>query len=602
MQISCGPPRFFCVLASTLTLAAACSTSGTTGTTGTIQRRPDGGSTTGSVGSSLGYECAADPDCGGGLTCFTNVPGGYCSTNCSTDADCPAGGNCVEPLPGEQICVSSCHLVNDCVRAGYGCDTDCSVCVPNGTQTLVSCAGHEAGGGGRLPDGGVCGASLGDGGFASWSAAVEVSANPLTGSEAQGALLVGGSASLTTAFMVVPGDAGSPPPQNWIGLAMSLDDGAGFTSQAPIAEEPGTIVGDPSLGADSSGNLYLAYFGYDPSRGGIGHLWVSAAQAGGSWGSPQDVLGAADLADAGGGVDWPFLAVNPVTQQPLIVFSDFAGEFGGFGPYRIKLIAGQPGGTSFLPSVDVDDGTRLAFRDLPSMAFDQTGMLYLTWVEASDPTTVAEDQATGVELTGSTTNAIYFTTASGKDGGAVTVAPSNHLVAGADAGGSIVVDSAHLAVAPDGTEVFVTYVVAAAGGGTDIALAVSHNQGFTWPIHTVVDDQPGCATHFHPAPFLDIKNRLWVSWVDNRDGFGNVYCAISYNSGVSFSASQLVSSEPFFFTTLIPSSYGSVPAWQGGSQVLSGSDTELYSMWTGAVGGTTNNSAAHVYFAKAPLP
>jgi len=593
-------PRLSCLLASTLSLAAACTTSGNSGTTGSIQRRPTGGSTTGSVGSSLGEGCASDADCGGGLTCFTNVPGGYCSSNCDTDANCPAGASCVVPLPGAQICVSSCQSVNDCTRAGYACDTDCSVCVPDGTQTLVSCAGHQAGGGGHLPDGGACGASLGDGGFVSWSAAVEVSANPLTSSEAQGVLLVGGGTSLTSAFMVVPADAGSPPPENWIGLATSPDDGAGFTSQAPIADEPGTISGDPSLAMDSSGNQYLAYFGYDPSRGGIAHLWV-ATQGDGGWSSPQDVLGPGDLADAGGGIDWPFLAVNPVTRQPLIVFADFAGLFGGFGPYRIKLIAGQPGGTSFLPSVDVDDGTRLAFRDLPSMAFDQTGMLYLAWVEASDPTTVAEDQATGVDLTGSTTNAVYFTTATVRDGGAVTVAPSNRLVSG-DAGESIVVDSAHLAVEPDGTGVFVTYVVAASGGGTDIELAVSHNQGFTWPVHTVVDDQPGCATHFHPSPFLDIKNRLWVSWVDNRDGAGNVYCAFSSNSGVSFSPSQRVSSQPFFFTTLIPSSYGGVPAWLGGSQMMTGSGTQLYATWTGAEGGTSNNSPAHVYFAKAPLP
>jgi hypothetical protein len=235
------------------------------------------------------------------------------------------------------------------------------------------------------------------------------------------------------------------------------------------------------------------------------------------------------------------------------------------------------------------------------MAFDQTGMLYLAWVEASDPTSVVEDQSTGAQLAGSTTNAIYFTTATVRDGGAVTVAPSNRLVSG-DAGEAIVVDSSHVAVAPDGTVAYVTYVVASDNGGTDIELAISHNQGFTWPVHTVVDDQPGCATHFHPSPFLDVKARLWVSWVDNRDGLGNVYCAVSTNGGVSFSASQLVSNQAFFFTTLIPSSMGSVPAWLGGSQVMSGSNSELYAMWTGAEGGTSNNSPAHVYFAKAPLP
>ncbi len=53
---------------------------------------------------------------------------------------------------------------------------------------------------------------------------------------------------------------------------MSLTTGRYLPPQAPIAEEPGTVVGDPTLGMDLNGNLYLAYFGYDPSRGGIAHF------------------------------------------------------------------------------------------------------------------------------------------------------------------------------------------------------------------------------------------------------------------------------------------------------------------------------------------
>ncbi len=99
----------------------------------------------------------------------------------------------------------------------------------------------------------------------------------------------------------------------------------------------------------------------------------------------------------------------------------------------------------------------------------------------------------------------------------------------------------------------VTYVVAGTGGGLDDWRSAT-TRDLPGLVHTVVDDRSAsCATHFHPSPFLDIKNRLWVSWVDNRDGVGNVYCAVSYNSGVSFSASRISSrASQFFFTTLIP--------------------------------------------------
>jgi hypothetical protein len=584
-------------MSSTL-LVVGCSSGQTATSSGTTGTRPTSSGTTTGAPSPLGQECNTETACGGGLTCYTNVPEGYCSKSCNSDADCPSGGSCVAPFPGEQICALACSSVILCNRLGFLCDVDCSVCVPDNVEGLVSCSGHVLGGGGHLPDGGACGASLSDGGFVSWSSAVEVSANPLTASEAEGSLLVSSATGLVTAFMVVPADAGSPPPQSWIGLATSVDDGVSFASQTPLVSAS-PFAGDPTLATDANGNLYLAYFGYDPTSGGAGHLWVSTSTSGTSWSTPQDVLGPGDLFDGGGGIDKPFLAVDPVTQQPLIVFSDFAGLFPG--PGRIRLIAGQVGGASFSPSVNVDDGARPAFRDLPSMAFDQTGMVYLAWVEATDTSIIVEDQATGNQLAGSPTNAIYFTTASIRDGGVVVPQSTNHLVSG-DAGASVVIDSAHLAVAPDGTETYVVYVVAGDGGGTDIELAVSHDQGFSWPVHTLVDDQPGCATHFHPAPFLDVKNRIWVSWVDNRDGLGNVYYAFSTNAGASFSPSQLVSSTPFFFTTFIATTTGNLPAWLGGYQALTGTNSELDALWTGAEGGTGPDSPAHVYFAKAPLP
>ncbi len=67
-----------------------------------------------------------------------------------------------------------------------------------------------------------------------------------------------------------------------------------------------------------------------PSERGVEHALVIA-------------LGAGDLADAGGRNRLALPGGQRPEQQPLIVFAQFAGEFGGFGSYRIKLIAGQTG-------------------------------------------------------------------------------------------------------------------------------------------------------------------------------------------------------------------------------------------------------------------
>ncbi len=330
----------------------------------------------------------------------------------------------------ENRSVSPAVKANGCLRAGYGCDSDCSVCVPSGGEGQVSCSGHQAGGGGHLPDGGACGPSLGDGGLVNWSAAVEVSANALTSSEAEGSLLIGSGFRARERFHGCSGGCRYARFRtNWIGLATSAQDGASFTSQPPlVGPTPAPSPGIQAWGWTRAARCIWPMPATIPRSGVSDTCGSRSRRVAASFGSPQDALGPSDLWDAGGGIDWPFLAVNPVTQQPMIAFADFAGSFGGVGPYRIKLIAGQEGASGFLPSIDIDDGTRGAFRDLPSMAFDQTGMLYLAWVEASDSNSVDEDQTVGAQLTGSITNAIYFKTANTKDGGAVVPGAKDHLV------------------------------------------------------------------------------------------------------------------------------------------------------------------------------
>ena len=65
-----------------------------------------------------------------------------------------------------------------------------------------------------------------------------------------------------------------------------------------------------------------------------------------------------------------------------ITVTDANGNAVSMDGSAIKITAGQAGSSTFQASVSLDDGLRNAFRDLPSIAFDQTGMMYVAWVEA----------------------------------------------------------------------------------------------------------------------------------------------------------------------------------------------------------------------------
>lgn len=610
-------PSFWLCLS--VVVGAGCSTtpqgtssSGTSGThgsgVGTATAGSNGTTGSNSGGGDLGFACNSNANCGT-LQCLTAIPQGYCSATCATSADCPSNGSCVGVLPGEEICIQSCQGDSDCTRAGYKCDPGCKVCIPLATVGQVACGGSELGAGGHLADGGACGALPASGGTPEWSASVDVSSSPATFYETEGALSSDGVGHLVAAFeAAVDAGAGGALNGYMIGVASSSNDGTSFVVGAPLVSASDLQLFDPTLARDANGTTYLAYAGYSASTKESGEVYLSSSTDNGlTWSAPQNMLSAADIAPTGGAVDKPFLVVHPITQMPMVIFSDITGPFGG-GSSRIKLIAGLGGGQGFSASVDVDDGTAAALVDLPTMAFDSVGNLYAAWVQAEDNRTVADDQNTGTLLAGSALDQIDFAGAAFVDGG--LAAPSLPSTVVSQMSDLVVLDSARVAVAQDGSAVYVAYVVATADNVTDIVVATSTNHGVSFPTHTRVDDNAGCATHFHPWPFVDAKGRLWVSWVDNRDGAGHVFYAVSSDLGQTFSQSQLLSDAPFEFTTLIPSTepvngvptFVPVPAWLGGYQWLGGTSTELYSLWPGAIGATSVQSPSHLYFSKATLP
>ena len=93
----------------------------------------DGDDGTGGTGDGgLGAPCSTSEDCGGGLYCDVELPGGYCTTDCFSDTDC-SGGLCFPLVSGEleyQVCLKSCTDTSECGRNdGYICDGD-GTCYP----------------------------------------------------------------------------------------------------------------------------------------------------------------------------------------------------------------------------------------------------------------------------------------------------------------------------------------------------------------------------------------------------------------------------------------------------------------------------------------
>lgn len=71
---------------------------------------------------------ACNGACGGGLSCMTWVPAGYCSLPCKETKDCPKGASCVD-VAGGSFCLRD--AAGGCPRSDARCiDCGVDVCGP----------------------------------------------------------------------------------------------------------------------------------------------------------------------------------------------------------------------------------------------------------------------------------------------------------------------------------------------------------------------------------------------------------------------------------------------------------------------------------------
>jgi hypothetical protein len=553
------------------------------------------------LGLDAGIGCGCETDSDGGVTegsCLVGqlclppdfgYPGGVCSAVCEQGTPCPVGSGCLPADLTSGSCLASCADDADCARSGYSCAPGLALCVPTGSATGIDP-------GGRAGDGGACepGFSFPDSGLLSWSANLGVSEGSGTLAEVGPSIASNGTGTVAIGWSRL---GGSGP---GVGLAVSQNGGTSFAAQAPVTDPVNSLQSDPALAVDETGRFTYVWTGFDrpaddPTEIVNTHIWSATSPDALSWAPAVEVD---DQGDAGTGLDKPWLAIDPLTLAPWVVYRSVPA-----GVETIQLSIGAPGGQSFAPSVQLDDGSRPTLgRNSAQLIFDAAGNAYAAWIElgSSDPNRDEDD------FDGSSLNAVRFTRVDavpdggGGDGGAPNAPLSPDVLVNA-AGDAVVQNQPGLAVAPDGSSLYAAYTVGT-NEATDIVVTASTDRGLSWSTPVKVnDDAITCATHYHPWIQLDAQGRLWLIWFDNRDGLGHVAWAVSTNGGQSFEPDGLVDNAPFSFTTT-----RGAPGWVGDYLQLVVSGNQLLAAWADprSLDGTppAYDDLSHVYFSTATLP
>ena len=488
------------------------------------------------------------------------VPKG--DAGCVEDLECPTGEFCYAPAV---TCVSP-TTVGDTAGDGTG--------------------GHKDGGGGcQVP---IALPTSCDPVSLAWSASTDVSRSSTSLVESDAVLATDGSGTVVAAWSTIPDPASGP--QQLMQLAVSHQDGAGWTRLSTPADSASSASNDGVLSYDAEDGFRYVWEGYETDFKGAQHVWTSVSTTGDTWSAPEEADANGDY-QSGGALDFPWLAVNPATHVPYVSYEAAPSNSNG----SIRLVLVEPrkadGGVDAATdgrapaSLSLTAGARpSAYPDLARGVFDASGNYYAAWVEL-----VSESTGIGGTLSGSTDNGIYFTRVDLSNGSLVPLA-NNVKVSGAT--DAVNFDGPSIAVSRDGSAVYVSYVVGL-NDAVDVVVAKSGDRGQTWAPAVKVNDDGHCATHFHSSLLVDPNGRLYVLWYDNRDGDGHLFYAVSEDGGASFHPNRLVSAPVFPFDTFQYST-----GWLGDFFEPAIGNGKIYAMWSDG----RESDQSHVFFAKADLP
>jgi hypothetical protein len=490
-----------------------------------------------------------------------NVPKG--SAVCTRDQDCPTGNFCD---PTKLACA-------DPVTYGYSAG-------PGTGGHSNSGAGCQSGF--YLPT--SCDSTSLD-----WSDSVDVSRDPQSLVESDTVVAADGKGTVVAAWSTIPYPETARLQSNQ--LAVSHDDGASFHRLATPTNGPISATNDAVLAYDPGGGLW--YYVWEGFGGGgfVGtqHVFVSTSSDGDNWSAAAQVDAPGDY-QTGGTLDFPWISINPVNGHAYVTYN--ATPMNTNGNERLVVLASPPspdagaagGDGGSAQSLSLSDGTRPnEAPDLARGAFDSAGDFYAAWMEDG-----AANAVVGGMLSGSPMISVYFTRI---DLGA-SLTPLTHNVQVSGTGEAVAWDGPTIAVAPDGSAVYVSYLVGT-NDAIDVVVAKSTDRGMTWSPSTKVNDDAPCATHFHSSLVLDAKGRLYVFWYDNRDGSGHFAYSVSDDGGKTFHRNRLVSAPAFPFDTFQYST-----GWLGDYYEPALAGGRLYLLWSDG----REDDQSHAFLAKATLP
>jgi hypothetical protein len=431
--------------------------------------------------------CEAIDECGSG----------FCSQKCDT-ASCPSGSVCltltqIDPATLGTRDVKRCFLACDSSAPVSTCP-GLTACFPGyevcASGVLLSNFGST---GGKGPGGAACSSPAPDPGMAPRLFSANVAVSSTDGNEA--GVAIGSDGTMYTGWNVG-------------GFARSTNGGASWTE---LGNDDPQNAGDPSIAVDPV--THRVYYAHLASVGagacvagaaypsGLGVDVGISDDQGNTWSHLTQVTPAAESA-GDQGVDKPWIAVVPTDGTVLISYEQ-GSNLETATTSRMVVARSVDHGLTFTET-EVDPG-RPTFRNLMQLAVTAGGVVYATWWDGDVNGTLGQVRLSKSLDSGATWSPAVMVT-----------------------GNVAIFDVPGLAVSPDGNTIAITWAQPAMPPGIDVEdvyATVSKDGGATFLPAVRVNDDPTCATHWHPFPAARDNGDVYVLWYDNRYGDGRVMWA-----------------------------------------------------------------------------
>jgi hypothetical protein len=310
-----------------------------------------------------------------------------------------------------------------------------------------------------------------------------------------------------------------------VGVAYSFDGGLTWTED--LLEEPTyPWHSDPGLTVDARGNFYAVILSFVSTFQENGLFVYTSTDGGVTWGDPVPVVN---------GVP------NVFEDKELIGCDRTGGAYDGnlyvvwarFGwGSDIMVSRSTDGGQSFLPAIDISDGSDVQWP-VPVVGAD--GTVFVAWCSYS-PLGIRLDKSTdgGVTFGPDRTLANVSFYPGGYINGGITVFPypamDADITGGANHG-----------------NLYVAYLDYGVGSDTDIFFKRSTDSGGSWSsAMRINDDAEGNGRdQFHPWITIDETGLISVVFLDRRNDPGNYYYDLymtqSSDGGISWSGNVRIS-------------------------------------------------------------